>query len=114
MRNSLFYNAPRRIVLFEKTKVEERSLEEILISDYGFHRCIEVKPKNFFHTIKAMLKLPYKEKIKTLDNWLYSRRINGNAYYVYFDMWDVELTKNSELIFCARRFENEEFLKLID
>lgn len=103
-----------RFVLVEKTdlKFKNMSLWDILIRIYGFERKKFQRPLSLLDLLKKRLNLPYKPKFDYSYEVL-ELKMNNNLYEVIFDIWNVSLIKNGIIIFDARRFENEELLKLL-
>lgn len=99
---------------------QEKCLWEILKEDYGFKPHVHDVPSNSYQEFRELwvpgfwLKLfPVKTVKKSSDEWM-SVTINGNFYEIaMIDIWYVNLRKNDIEIFDARRFDNEEFLKLL-
>lgn len=101
-------------------KQQEKSLWEILKEKYGFKEHIFEVSTSSYQKFRGdlfpnfWLKLfPVKTIRKSSNDWL-SATINGNFYEVEaMDIWYVSLCKNGVEIFNGRRFDNEDFLKLL-
>lgn len=99
---------------------QEKSLWQILKEQYGFKNHVYEVPINQKEQFRKdflpdfWLKLfPVKTRVESSDDWM-STNINGTTYEVLMvDSWYVELRKNGVQIFNERRFENENFLKLL-
>jgi hypothetical protein len=95
-------------------------LWDVLKEKYGFKQHVFYVPINKYQQFREdllprfWLKLfPVVKKETSSDDWL-STTINDNFYEVAMvDLWYVSLRKNGVEIFDKRRFENEEFLKLL-
>lgn len=120
--NDLIKNNPKHTchqVLIEKLNnfSKEMMLWDILILEYGFKK----KPfrpfsddLTFLEKIMVKLKIPLKPKFPMFHNdWLYAY-IEGVKFDVIFDIWSVSLMRNDITIFDQTRFENKDFLKLLD
>lgn len=100
--------------------IAEKNLWQILKEQYGFKPHVYEVAANSYQEFREFwlptfwLKLfPLKKIKKSSDDWLISE-INNNTYEVMMvDIWYVELRKNGVAMFSERRFENEDFLKLL-
>lgn len=95
-------------------------LWDILKEEYGFKQHVFDYPINTYQEFrkfflpKFWLKwFPVKTVTKATDDWL-STMIDGTYYDVFMEGgWYVILRRNGEVIFDKRRFDNEDFLKLL-
>mgnify|MGYP003490244610 CR=1 FL=1 len=105
-------------VLIEKLNnfSQEMMLWDILILEYGFKRKPfgSFRDLTFLEKIMVKLKIPLKPKPPMFHNdWLYAY-IDGVKFDVIFDSWSVSLMRNDLTIFDQTRFDNKDFLKLLD
>lgn len=104
-----------RYVIFEKVNnpSKEWPLWEILKIDYGFKPKIINEPLSCLNEIKKFLNLPFKTNTR-LSAFNLCADIGENHYEAILDTWSVDLLRNGIIIFDGRRFEDEDFLKLIN
>lgn len=99
---------------------KEKCLWDILKEEYNFKPHVYEIPTTTYQEFREFwfpafwLKwFPVKTAIHSTDEWM-EATINGNKFEVMmFDIWYVRLIKNGTEIFDGRRFENEDFLKLL-